>query len=124
MKFLADMGVSWRVVEWLKSGGHDAVHLSERGMPRLPDPEIFALAAAEQRVLLTFDLDFGEIAARTGRSQPSIVVFRLANTRTDNVIARMQTVLSDAMPAISQGSIILVEQFRVRIRQLPIGRNS
>ena len=29
MRFLADMGVAMRVVEWLRSQGHDAVHLRE-----------------------------------------------------------------------------------------------
>ncbi len=29
MKFLADMGVAWRIMEWLRQQGHDAVHLGE-----------------------------------------------------------------------------------------------
>jgi predicted nuclease of predicted toxin-antitoxin system len=29
MRFLADMGVSWQVVEWLRDNGHDAVHLRD-----------------------------------------------------------------------------------------------
>jgi len=57
MKFLADMGVSMRVVNWLRRGTHDVVHLRERGLQRLPDVEIFKLAASEQRIILTFDLD-------------------------------------------------------------------
>ncbi|MHB8835322.1 MAG: DUF5615 family PIN-like protein [Candidatus Methylomirabilia bacterium] len=31
MRFLADMSVSVRVVEWLRAGGHDAIHLREQG---------------------------------------------------------------------------------------------
>ncbi|MGA3066169.1 MAG: DUF5615 family PIN-like protein [Tepidisphaeraceae bacterium] len=37
MKFLADMGVSAGVVQWLRREGHDAVHLRELGLPRLED---------------------------------------------------------------------------------------
>ena len=121
MKLLADVGVSWRVVEWLRATGHDATHLIELGLERLPDPDIFALAATEQRVLITFDLDFGEIAARSGQKQPSVIVFRLANTRPTNVIARLQVVLVDALSAIGEGSIVLVEESRIRVRRLPIG---
>jgi predicted nuclease of predicted toxin-antitoxin system len=121
MKFLADMGVSWRVVEWLRSNGHDATHLADLGLERFSDPKIFAMAAAEQRVLITFDLDFGEIAARSGRIQPSVIVFRLANARPTNVIARLNVALVDARSAIDRGAIILVEQTRIRIRRLPIG---
>ena len=60
MRFLADMGLSARVVDWLRQSGHDVVHLSDRGLQRLPNGEIFRLAA-EDRIVLTFDLDFGEI---------------------------------------------------------------
>lgn len=35
IRFLADMGVSWRVVEWLRSQGYDAKHLREEGLGRL-----------------------------------------------------------------------------------------
>jgi predicted nuclease of predicted toxin-antitoxin system len=31
MRFLADMGVSQQVVEWLRSSGHEAVHLRNEG---------------------------------------------------------------------------------------------
>jgi predicted nuclease of predicted toxin-antitoxin system len=57
MRFLADMGVSMRVVEWLRSVGHDVVHLREQGLQRLPNGDIFQKAADEDRVVLTFDLD-------------------------------------------------------------------
>lgn len=33
MRFLADIGVSYRSVEFLESLGHDAVHLSDQGLP-------------------------------------------------------------------------------------------
>jgi len=64
MRFLADMGVSLRVVEWLRSSGHDAIHLRDDGLQKLPNGEIFRKAIREQRVVLTFDLDFGEICGR------------------------------------------------------------
>lgn len=59
MRFLADMGVSVRVVRWLRDQGHDATHLRDEGLQRIPNGEIFAKAIAEGRIVLTFDLDFG-----------------------------------------------------------------
>jgi predicted nuclease of predicted toxin-antitoxin system len=32
MRFLADMGISMRTVEWLRRQGHDIVHLREEGL--------------------------------------------------------------------------------------------
>jgi predicted nuclease of predicted toxin-antitoxin system len=57
------MGVSITTVQALRGAAHDAVHLREEGLIRLPDPDIVAKAAQEQRVVLTFDLDFGDILA-------------------------------------------------------------
>src|SRR5437870_8509566 len=108
MRFLADMGVSQRVVEWLRAAGHDAVHLRDEGLQRLPNGEIFQKAASEQRIVLTFDLDFGEILAGSGGQIVSVVLFRLRNTRTDFVIQRLNVVLSDSGTELSPGAIVIV----------------
>jgi len=44
------MGVGVRVVEWLRSQGHDAVHLREEGLHRAPDEQVLAKAVAEERL--------------------------------------------------------------------------
>ncbi len=120
MKFLADMGVAWRIVEWLRQQGHDAVHLRELNLIRLPDDEIFTKAESEERIILTFDLDFGEIVAASRGKIPSVITFRLHNTRTPHVIARLEKVLNDSADALHKGAIITVEESRHRIRSLPI----
>jgi predicted nuclease of predicted toxin-antitoxin system len=121
MRFLADMGVSQRVVEWLRAGGHDAVHLRDEALQSLPNGEIFQEASREQRIVLTFDLDFGEILAACGGQVVSVVLFRLRNTRADHVIQRLDAVLSQSSADLSQGAIVVVEDGRHRVRKLPIG---
>ncbi len=120
MKFLADMGVDVGVVRWLARQGPDARHLRDEELQRMPNGGIFAKAISEGRVILTFDLDFGEIAALTGGRQASVILFRLHNTRTDHVIARLAAALSDSMDALGQRAVVLVEESRHRIRELPI----
>ena len=61
MKFLADMGVSVRCVEWLRVQGYDAVHLYEQGLHMLSDSKVLEKARLEKRILLTMDLDFARI---------------------------------------------------------------
>jgi predicted nuclease of predicted toxin-antitoxin system len=121
MHFLADMGVSQQVVEWLRTNGHDAVHLRDEGLQRLPNGEIFQKAGREQRIVLTFDLDFGEILAASASQIVSVVLFRLRNTRTDFVIQRLDAVLNQSSAELSQGAIVIVEDGRHRVRKLPIG---
>jgi predicted nuclease of predicted toxin-antitoxin system len=45
------MGVDQRVVEWLRSRGHEVAHLRDEGLHRMPDEGIFAKAIAEKRVV-------------------------------------------------------------------------
>lgn len=121
MKFLADMGVAMRIVHWLREEGHDTVHLSEENLQRLQNGRIFEKAFSEQRIILTFDLDFGEILALSADHQVSVILFRLHNTRTPHVIDRLKKVLEDAGQALVQGAIVVVEETRHRIRRLPFG---
>lgn len=121
MRFLADMGIALKIVEWLRANGHEALHLREERLHRLLDEQIFAKAATEGRIVLTFDLDFGEIIALSGMRSVNVILFRLRNTRTPHVIDRLRTVLEQSGQALEQGAIIIVEESRHRIRRLPIG---
>ena len=122
MRFLADMGVDIRVVQWLRQNGHDAKHLRDEGLHRIPNGEIFVKAISENRVIVTFDLDFGEIVAFSQGQKASVILFRLHNTRTSHLIKRLTTVLTDATEALEQGAVVVVEESRHRIRYLPLGR--
>ncbi len=122
MRFLADMGVSQSVVSWLKAQGHDAVHLRDENLHRLPNGQIFSKAAHEQRIILTFDLDFAEILAMSGAQTVSVVIFRLTNARSAHVIERLGQVLAESSADLEVGAVISVEEHRHRVRLLPIGR--
>jgi predicted nuclease of predicted toxin-antitoxin system len=122
MRFLADMGVSMRIVEWLRASGHDAIHLRDEGLQKLPNGEIFQKAIREERVVLTFDLDFGEIVAASGGTSVSAILFRLRNTRADFVVQRLKAVLDQSTEELAQGAVVLVEDGRHRVRRMPIGK--
>jgi predicted nuclease of predicted toxin-antitoxin system len=123
MRFLADAGVAQRVVEWLRGEGHDASHLRDQGLQRLADGQVFSKAAAEQRIVLTFDLDFGEIVALSASPATSVILFRLRDTSTPHVIERLRSVLKSSREALEQGAIVVVEDGRHRVREFPIQKD-
>jgi predicted nuclease of predicted toxin-antitoxin system len=122
MRFLADMGVSLSVVQYLRTEGHDAVHLRELGLQQALDGDVYALAATDSRVILTFDLDFAEIAATAGSALPSVMIFRLNNTRVHRLVERLAIALRNASASLSAGAIVVVDDSRVRIKELPFER--
>jgi len=107
MKFLADMGISPRVVTALRERGHEAIHLQDQGLGRLPDSEILAKARTEGRVLLTHDLDFGELLAASGGELPSVIIFRLRDMRADNVNFHLFSILDKQSAALEKGLCVL-----------------
>ena len=113
------MGVDQRVVAWLRAAGHDAVHLRDEGLQRLPDEAIFDKAVAEARIILTFDLDFGQIAALAKGRVASVVLFRLPDPRYARVIERLQAVLPASAESLATGAVVIVEPARHRTRELP-----
>lgn len=73
MRLLADENVPAPAVAALRAAGHDVLHVAE-SVPGSSDDAVLALAADEQRVLLKFDKDFGELAFRRGLSSRHGVV--------------------------------------------------
>ncbi|NCO91504.1 MAG: hypothetical protein COS65_08040 [Armatimonadetes bacterium CG06_land_8_20_14_3_00_66_21] len=121
MRFLADMGLSPRTVAFLRQFGHDAVHLHEERLDRVRDPEILAKAECERRILLTHDLDFGELIAASGASLPSVVLFRLRNMHPGRVNMHLQRAIDHHEKALLEGAAVTIEEGRIRLRRLPIG---
>jgi predicted nuclease of predicted toxin-antitoxin system len=115
------MCVDFRVAAWLREQEHDAVHLRDQGLERLPNGEIFTKAISERWVIITFDLDFGEIAALARGRQASVVVFRLNNTRLEHVLERLAPVLIECSSVLDKGAVVVIQESHHRIRSLPIG---
>jgi predicted nuclease of predicted toxin-antitoxin system len=86
------------------------------------DAEVFSKALSEDRVILTFDLDFSEIAALSRGTPAKVIVFRLRNTHATNVIGRLSAVLADPRTGLDRGAVVSVEESRHRVRMLPVGR--
>lgn len=114
------MGVSLTTVEALRGANHDAVHLRDEGLIRLPDPEIAAKAVAEDRIVLTFDLDFGDILATARSEAPSVVIFRQRNQTPAAVNPRLFQVIHKCAAELASGAIVIVEDEGFRVRRLPI----
>jgi predicted nuclease of predicted toxin-antitoxin system len=120
MKFLADMGISPKTVRFLRDLGHEAVHLHEEGLDRLEDAAILTKAREENRILLTHDLDFGELIAASGARLPSVIVFRLRNMNPENVNRHLQSIIEHHQETLAEGAIISVTEGRIRVRPLPL----
>ncbi len=122
MRFLADAGVSPKTVEFVQQLGPEAVHVRTLGLQRAPDAALVDRARADRSVVLTFDLDFGEVLALGILDKPSVIIFRLQDERADSVNRRLSVILCERLADLESGALILVEDASYRVRRLPIGR--
>lgn len=120
MKFLVDIGISPRSAAFLRGLGYDTIHLHDEGLDRLSDAGILAKALAERRIVLTHDLDFGELVAASKAQLPSVVTFRLRNMAADHVNHYLEIIVTNYQERLETGAVISVTERQVRVRPLPI----
>jgi hypothetical protein len=116
MRFLANENFPGAAVTALTAAGHDVVWI-RAAAPGAMDRDVLARAAREQRVLLTFDKDFGELARGSALPRTcGIVLLRLPMPGPGDVGQR----LSDLITARDDwaGFFSVIEPGRVRMRPL------
>lgn len=120
MRLIADLHIAPRTVNYLKTLGHDVLRVPEVLPATAPDTQIIEYALQDRRTILTQDLDFSAEIALSGRTFPSVVLLRLSSSRVEFV----NRILLDVLPQLEEdalaGALIIVEDHRIRSRQLPL----
>jgi len=120
MNFLLNMNVHRDMTAPLKKRGHICRHVGDIGMARAKDTEIVAEAKRTGEVILTHDLDYGHLLAFSGEKAPSVIILRLRDLQTDEIMVRFDSVWNEIENHLIEGAIISLSDKSLRIRKLPI----
>jgi predicted nuclease of predicted toxin-antitoxin system len=125
LRFLIDNALSPVVAEVLVGAGHDALHVRDLGMQSATDEEIFELAIGEGRTIVSADTDFGTILALRRTAEPSVLLFRRSSgRRPEEQAGLLLRQLPRIADALERGSVVVIEEDRLRIRALPMVRDT
>ncbi|MGC1377506.1 MAG: DUF5615 family PIN-like protein [Anaerolineales bacterium] len=113
MKILLDTCIWGGVKQALLDAGYDVVWSGD--LDKDPgDDEILAWAYREQRILVTLDKDFGELAIVYG--QPHAGIVRLAGFSVQNQAGICLKIFANHKDELAGGAILTVDPKRIRIR--------
>ncbi len=116
-KFLADENVPIEVVEAARQGGLDVEWIKELS-PGVDDDVVIATARFDDRVLITFDKDFGEMAFRQGKTSTAGVILLRPRLRDPDYLTRF-TLAVLMQPRIWEGFFCVAREARMRMVPLP-----
>jgi predicted nuclease of predicted toxin-antitoxin system len=116
-RLLADENIPRPAVTALRAAGHDILAIQEDA-PGAADEDVLAIARAQSRILLTFDLDMGQLVFERRLGAPAgIIVFReVPPTLADTV----QLITATRSPRPDVRKSFHRRHDRIRQRPLPV----
>jgi predicted nuclease of predicted toxin-antitoxin system len=120
MRILANENFPGDAVLALRERGHDVAWVLTDA-PGSSDEQVLHRAQAEDRVLVTFDKDFGELAFRAGLpATTGIILFRISAPSSAHIVRVAVAALESRTNW--GGHFAVVEDDRIRMTPLPVRR--
>lgn len=116
-KFLLDANLSPETQVYLeKTFGFDVIDLITQKQFALSDEEIVILAKEQKRVIITFDLDFGEIYHLREEGKLGVIILRLDDQTVESVNRSLKAFFNGEAKNISlETSLVVLEKDKIRV---------
>ncbi len=115
MKVKLDENLGRRSIELFKEFGHEVSTVTDQQLGGASDDELIETCRAEERVLITLDLDFSNVLRFPPASYAGIVVLRIPHPiELNDIYERVQTLLKASEQEELRGKLWIVERERIR----------
>lgn len=116
MLFKLDENMPPSASELLRGLGHDVTTVYDQGLQSCIDPEVLAACQAEERILLSLDLDFSNILVYPPERYTGLIVLRLRTPGPKAVLSLLRRVSPHFNSIPISGRLWIVDERRIRVR--------
>ena len=115
MKFLIDEQLPYLLADWLQEKGYDAIHVTSLlTNERIPDGYICEQSMAEQRVVITKDVDF--FNAFLVKQQPCKLVYvTTGNLKNRQLLDLFRSSLGQLLDTLQMAQVIEINQLAMKV---------
>jgi len=117
LKFLVDVGVGKGIEEHLNQIGYDTRAVRDID-PRMEDEEIIRIAVSENRMIITMDKDFGELAYHSSTEHSGVLLLRLEDATGTEKLQVVKHILNNYANRIGN-CFCVFQKDKFRIRKIP-----
>lgn len=114
MKILIDAGVGRMVADFLQDAGHDVITIAG-DIATMADLDILDLANAEERLIITMDKDFGELAYLANLPHAGVLLLRMKDATGAEKAAAVELIFAEHADKLA-GAFAVYDKKQLRIR--------
>ena len=100
--------------------GHDAVHVTNIGLDGASDESILESARSKGQIVITAGLDYPRVMSHSKETDPGIILLRGGDFDDQEATARLTRVFAKVPEDRIRRSIVVVDRYRIRRRELPL----
>jgi predicted nuclease of predicted toxin-antitoxin system len=117
VNFKVDENMPADLLVMLRGEGHEVADVVGEGLAGEDDLAVLKAATDEDRILVTFDLDFADIRQYPPGTHAGIVVFRLHDQRWKTLEAPARRSLTESNLEKLQQGLAIVDETRIRYKR-------
>jgi predicted nuclease of predicted toxin-antitoxin system len=116
-RLFIDQNIRIEVAEALREDGHEVIHASDANLDRRNDEDILRFAGARGLAIVTFDVDFAELAFWGREPHHGIIRLRIEPQIPSHILPILRRFLTTHSQGSLENSLVILTEEKVRIRR-------